>query len=471
MLPKEPLIKKSHRLKVTTKDNSFKTTRNKVLDRKTITIIEKLKKRKILTEVNGCISSGKEAEIYVGKIDGNPNCNFIQKKQNMLKSQFKSNSACNPEGLKKENPTKERFLVNSTIPIEIDSSFSPHTESDGALPNVPKDNMGSSPQNVVLKIFRTSTLQFKNRSMYLSSESRYPQYRRSNCRQMIKKWAEKEVRNLMRLYKNGIKTARPIYLKRNIIIMEMIGTDEQIAIRLKDISICKMPEQLLNISPESIFYQNNDHNRTEWIRDDFIQNAYLQALNIIHQMYNKANIIHCDLSEYNLLLFNGLVYVIDVGQSVDVTHRYADVFLINDIRNINNFFQRLGVTILDYTKIYKKITNKQASLQLNGNEMNKFGFEIDKEILLKKPSYSENSSDEESFSSTSSSQEVSSSYDDPHETTDIPKKNINSQFTKNKYLSKDEKLERRKLFKHDRKMKRMCRDNKTTTKKKIQKRK
>ncbi|KRH93909.1 atypical/RIO/RIO1 protein kinase [Pseudoloma neurophilia] len=454
MEPEIPQIKKANRLAIPSRDNSFKATRNKVLDKKTIAIIEKLQKRKLLKEINGCISSGKEAEIYRGTIVGDLNCNFIKKKENRISRQkYKEN-------LKKE---AQNILLNEDKPVLSEPNQSKESE------------LSEKPTNVVLKIFRTSTLQFKNRSIYLSAEGRYPSYRRSNSRQLIKKWAEKEVRNLMRLYKSGIKTARPIYLKRNIIMMEMIGNDDQIAIRLKDITNCTIPDKLEEIAFNSVFQKHtlicenlneNTHitesdsnsNNEPHNRQFFYENAYLQVLNIIERMYNVANLVHCDLSEYNLLFFEGLIYVIDVGQSVDKTHNYSDIFLINDIQNINKFFEKFNVNVLDFEQIYKFITGKEVSFKLNGNEINKFGFEIDKEILLKKSTSTddENSSDS-SFSSTSSSQDCK----------EKESKKNHVHFTANKFLTKDEKLKRRKLFKQERKMKRMCRDKKVVTKKTV----
>lgn len=422
-----PPLKKSHRLTVPSRDNTHKSTRNKVLDKKTLAILEKLQRRNILSELNGCISSGKEAEIYRGKIQGNIHCSFIRRGK------------------------KDDIFEQSNI-----SESYKHNDE-----NITETNKS---QNVVLKIYRTSTIQFKNRSIYMSSEKRYPEYRKSSSRQMIKRWAEKEVRNLTRLYKSGVRTARPLYLKRNIILMEMIGDDDNVAIRLKDIGLSVLPRFFSKIS--NIFqYDSKIISENE----SYIENIYLQTLDIIYKMYNSANLIHCDLSEYNLLVHNGVVFVIDVGQSVDTTHNFSDVFLMNDILNINRFFKKQNVKILDHKILYEKVTGKEMSFELNGNEINKFGFEIDQEILLrdKNDNFSVNEEQDSLEDSTSS---TSSNHSKDEES--LKKIDANTaQFTKNKFLTKEEKIERRKNFKHERKMKRMCRDKKSTQKKKVQKRK
>jgi RIO kinase 1 len=40
---------------------------------------------------------------------------------------------------------------------------------------------------------------------------------------MVRLWAEKEYRNLSRLYTNGIPCPKPIALKNHVLVMEFIG--------------------------------------------------------------------------------------------------------------------------------------------------------------------------------------------------------------------------------------------------------
>ena len=49
-----------------------------------------------------------------------------------------------------------------------------------------------------------------------------------------------------------------------------------------------------------------------------------------------------DLSEYNLLWHEGRPIIIDVSQSVERAHPYANDFLKKDINNINDFFKKKG---------------------------------------------------------------------------------------------------------------------------------
>lgn len=50
--------------------------------------------------------------------------------------------------------------------------------------------------------------------------------------------------------------------------------------------------------------------------------------------------VHGDLSEYNLLLLNKQLFVIDVGQAVDTRHPAAEDLLRRDVDNVFRFLVR-----------------------------------------------------------------------------------------------------------------------------------
>lgn len=60
-------------------------------------------------------------------------------------------------------------------------------------------------------------------------------------------------------------------------------------------------------------------------------------------MYKKCHLIHGDFSEYNILYYDGKCYVIDVGQSIDLSHEDRDLYLSRDVDSIINFFSSKGV--------------------------------------------------------------------------------------------------------------------------------
>jgi RIO kinase 1 len=67
---------------------------------------------------------------------------------------------------------------------------------------------------------------------------------------------------------------------------------------------------------------------------------------MIEQSYVKAGLVHADLSEYNIMWYNGPV-MIDVSQGVLKSHPNARKYLLRDIQNITNYFVRVGVETED----------------------------------------------------------------------------------------------------------------------------
>ncbi len=49
---------------------------------------------------------------------------------------------------------------------------------------------------------------------YVVGDSRFQRYCKSNPRKMVKMWAEKEMRNLMRLHAAGINCPKPLQVRR-----------------------------------------------------------------------------------------------------------------------------------------------------------------------------------------------------------------------------------------------------------------
>ena len=60
-------------------------------------------------------------------------------------------------------------------------------------------------------------------------------------------------------------------------------------------------------------------------------------------MYTECNLVHADLSEYNMLWYKDRIYFIDVSQSVEPSHPHGLEFLLRDCTNVSNFFTRVGV--------------------------------------------------------------------------------------------------------------------------------
>jgi RIO kinase 1 len=74
-----------------------------------------------------------------------------------------------------------------------------------------------------------------------------------------------------------------------------------------------------------------------------LSRAYLQCLGLMRTMFQKAKLVHADLSEYNILYYENSVWFIDVAQSVEDDHPHALEFLRMDCKNVTDFFVRTGV--------------------------------------------------------------------------------------------------------------------------------
>jgi len=151
------------------KDKSDRATVENCLDPRTMHQIEKLINNEKISKMYGCISTGKEANVYLA------------------------------EG-SMDLVTREMF---------------------------PESDEGKRPvKEYAVKIFKTSILIFKDRERYVSGEFRFRNgHCKGNPRKMVKLWAEKEVRNLKRIaVTNGlIKAPFPYILTNNLIVMEFIG--------------------------------------------------------------------------------------------------------------------------------------------------------------------------------------------------------------------------------------------------------
>ena len=146
------------------RDKADRATVEQVMDPRTRMILFKLLNRGFMAEIDGCISTGKEANVY--HCVGGPN----------------------------------------------------------------QDAM-----SMAVKIFKTSILVFKDRDRYVSGEFRFRQgYGKKNPRKMVQTWAEKEMRNLVRIHAAGIPSPKPLLLKSHVLIMEFLGQDGWPAPRLKD---------------------------------------------------------------------------------------------------------------------------------------------------------------------------------------------------------------------------------------------
>ncbi|PWS21877.1 serine/threonine protein kinase, partial [Enterococcus faecium] len=70
------------------------------------------------------------------------------------------------------------------------------------------------------------------------------------------------------------------------------------------------------------------------LSDDKLRESYFELITTMRTLYQKCKLVHGDLSEYNILYFEGHLYIIDVSQSVDLDHPSALEFLKEDCLHV-----------------------------------------------------------------------------------------------------------------------------------------
>uniref|UniRef100_A0A672S4I2 Serine/threonine-protein kinase RIO3 n=1 Tax=Sinocyclocheilus grahami TaxID=75366 RepID=A0A672S4I2_SINGR len=193
------------------------------------------------------------------------------------------------------------------------------------------------PEECVLKVFKTTLNEFKNRDKYIKDDYRFKdRFSKLNPRKIIRLWAEKEMHNLTRMKKAGIPCPEVVILKKHILVMSFIGKDHVPAPKLKDATLSS----------------------------EDMKKAYYQVLNMMQQLYQDCNLVHADLSEYNMLWHDRQVWFIDVSQSIEPTHPHGLEFLFRDCRNVATFFQKAGVA--EALNVFE-LFNTVSGLQINSD--------------------------------------------------------------------------------------------------------
>lgn len=165
---------------------------------------------------------------------------------------------------------------------------------------------------LAVKIYKIETTGFKNMQRYIIGDRRFEGVRLGSKHQIISIWAKKEFKNLNLAKEAGVDVPRTLKVRDNVLIMEYIG-DENAAPKLKDIVL---------LDPLSVYKQIMDNVKK----------------------LNKVNLVHSDLSEYNILIVEEKgkekPVFIDMGQAVLYTHPHAEEFYERDIANIKKYFAK-----------------------------------------------------------------------------------------------------------------------------------
>ena len=178
---------------------------------------------------------------------------------------------------------------------------------------------------VVLKIFNQENTSFKRRTEYVKGDPRFDGVR-ADVRSIIRIWCRKEYGNLKIAEEAQVSAPKPYYFKGNVLAMQLIGDDGVPSPILKDIEI-ENPERVL---------------------DEIIEN--------MKRLYS-ANLVHGDISEYNILIKDGMPFLIDIGQGVSLGHPKAGEFLERDVTNILYYFKKTYRVERNQEKVVSQINS------------------------------------------------------------------------------------------------------------------
>lgn len=253
---------------------------------------------------------------------------------------------------------------------------------DGCVSTGKEANVYAAGSTAVVKVLRTSSLAYKGRADLVQGDRRFAGgFAWHSPKQVARTWALKEFRNLRRLYKRGINCPMPLFLRKHIIGMSLISPGEQpsiadaargaLQVHESDsqsdddgaLDTQQQQEQETDSDRESALFggdtddedlpppwmnSRNAHNTAPLLRDaaswlsatEMNELLYSELLPQIRTMYQQARLVHGDLSEYNILVADRSLVILDVAQAVDVDHPLAHELLQRDLAACLSFFAK-----------------------------------------------------------------------------------------------------------------------------------
>ena len=71
--------------------------------------------------------------------------------------------------------------------------------------------------------------------------------------------------------------------------------------------------------------------------------------------------VHADLSEYNIMIWEGEPVLFDVSQAVPLQHPMASKFLRRDVENLHRYFRKLDVDVSSVEETYSRVIGGKRS--------------------------------------------------------------------------------------------------------------
>ncbi|MDJ0269133.1 MAG: serine protein kinase RIO [Aigarchaeota archaeon] len=181
---------------------------------------------------------------------------------------------------------------------------------------------------LAVKIYLVTSAEFKhNRMAYVVDDPRFKRVP-TDFRKFINLWAQREFKNLEEAYEAGVAVPRPRFVRKNVLGMDFLGRDGARYPLLSEL---------------------------EAEQEEFAE-LYEKTLNVVAALYQKAGLVHGDLSQFNIIIGDGLeVYLIDLAQAVKRGHPIAEPSLIHGLETLARFFAKKGVEVDDLDTMLARV--------------------------------------------------------------------------------------------------------------------
>lgn len=159
------------------------------------------------------------------------------------------------------------------------------------------------------KIYVIEASNYESMQQYLHGDPRFEGIK-TNRRAIVHNWCTKEFKNLSKAADIGITAPEPVAYEDNVLLMEFLGEDFRPAPRLNEIEL------------ENPAY------------------AFDVIVDVMERLWQDAELVHADLSPFNVLVWHQQLYTIDFSQAVLNHHPRAEEFLERDAVNVANHFRK-----------------------------------------------------------------------------------------------------------------------------------
>ena len=167
-------------------------------------------------------------------------------------------------------------------------------------------------ERLTVKIYRVNVCDFAKMYSCIRTDPRFPNLT-NNRRKVVFAWTKREFRNLLIAREAGVRVPTPFAFKDNVLVMELIGQPAQ---------------RLITQSPS---------------------NPRMFAKELIKEVERlaKTDLIHGELSPFNILNYNEKPVLIDFSQATTSRDPNAREYLHRDVVNLTTYFNKQGVKMPD----------------------------------------------------------------------------------------------------------------------------